>query len=456
MHILPKPAGAFRPNISKATWRRPALLGLALLVAVALLPQGRAVGARARGRIEGVVTFEGRPVRKALVVASSARMGERTGLANEYGFFSIDDLNDGAYVVTVSHPVYVAGDGSDASGGHRLVEVRDGGRVELNFSLSAGGVIKGRVRDAAGQPVVAQLVSYERDEAGPAFSPMLFRPAVLTDDQGRFRIYGLPVGRYRVAVGKPSGDIGKPTSPFSPTYFPGGASPAAAISLGAGQELDLGEMELRAAQRAFSAEIHFVEAERGEALPGFEFDLLRLGEGGAVVRTAFKADALGVARVENLQPGRYRIMPAVKNNGAQGAGGFSPVPFDIADRSVGPLTVKCDSALASVAGEVRIGERAPATELDCAVALREGDDLAAQDRPVYRVRLDREGRFRVTGLRRTVYTLVVLPLRPSLQFESATVDGRLLAEPNIVGVLRLDLGTDATGTVSINLSDSRH
>ena len=451
MHFLPKPARAFRPNILKATWRRPALLALALLSAAALLPQGRASGSRARagGRIEGVVTFEGRPVRKALVVAVSPEMGQRTGVADAHGFFSIGDLNDGAYVVTVSHPVYVAADDSGLSGGGRLVEVKGGDRVELNFSLTQGGVITGRARDAAGQPVVSQRVVYENAAPGAAFSPMDFRPDVLTDDRGRFRIYGLPPGQYRVGVGKEAGDIGKLPPPFSPAYYAG-----APARLGPGQQIDLGELELRAAGRGFSAEIIFVDEGRGEPLPGLDFDLLRVGAGGAVVRTAFKADARGVARIENLRPARYRVSPAVKNNGALGVRGFTPVSFDIEDANVSGITVKCDSATASVAGEVVIGGRAPATASDCTLALKEGEDLAAPDRPVYQVKLDAGGRFRVTGLRGAVYTLVVMPLKSSLRYESAAVDGQVFGEPNVVGVLRVDLGSGPK-MVRINLGESR-
>jgi uncharacterized surface anchored protein len=431
--------------------RTPLLLLLALAAAVVLLPCAAAVRpqSRGRGQIQGVVTFEGRPVRKALVLATSADAGQRAGVADENGFFSIGDLNDGAYVVTVSHPVYVAADESDPAAGNKLVEVKGGDRVEQNFSLTRGGVITGRVRDTAGQPAVGQRVVYEKAAPGAAFSPMSFRTDVLTDDQGRFRIYGLPPGQYRVGVGGQSGDLGKLPSPFSPAYY--AASP---VRLAPGQQLDLGELEVRAAGRGFSAEITFVDEEGGEPLAGLEFDLLRVGESGAVVRTAFRADARGVARIENLAPARYRVSPAVKNSGARGARGFSPVFFDIEDESVGGITVKCDSATASLAGEVRIGGRTPANASDCTLALKEGEDLAAPGRPAYAVKLDAAGRFRVTGLREGVYTLVVLPLKPSLRYESATLDGQVVGVPNVFGALRLDLGPGPR-TVTINLGESR-
>jgi hypothetical protein len=88
-------------------------------------------------------------------------------------------------------------------------------------------VIGGQVRDAAGNPAVSVRVAMTalNDNTGMPRTATLVR-IVESDNTGRFRIEGVPPGRY----GLMAGDVA------SPTYFPGtpDASKAAVITVAAG------------------------------------------------------------------------------------------------------------------------------------------------------------------------------------------------------------------------------
>lgn len=411
--------------------------------------------ASASGVITGNVKFEGNPVERALVQITSPDKTQKTGLTDGEGYYSISNLSAGTYFVTVVHPLYIVDAGESAIGGaHQLVEIKDDSRLTLNFSLTKGGVITGVAYDSSGQPVVDQQVYYERvDSADTSFSIMSFRPEVLTNAQGEFRIYGLPAGRYRVAIGRATNrEVGKLVTPFRVTYYPGVEEEAQAeiINLAAGRESNLGRLVVKAAQRTFQAEVRALDQETGALLIDFSFDILTVTAGEVNSRTTLKTGVDGRAKIKNLKPGRYLLLPAVANGGVE-TGDFPSVSFNILDKDVSDIVIQRTSATAYVSGEVKIENVFPASEMDCTLALKEGEDLAARDKPTYHVKLNAEGKFRIRGLRQTVYTLVILPLKPSLHYESAQLDGQLFRNPNIFGALRLDVQAGGTSVI-INLN----
>ena len=103
-------------------------------------------------------------------------------------------IRPGTYTVTVWGGGYVP---VQAPG----VEVREGRpapEVELLLSVR-GSVIRGRVRDAAGAPCPEALVAWR-----PLGGPLLRSRRECTadaDDEGAFRLTGLPAGRYLVSAG---------------------------------------------------------------------------------------------------------------------------------------------------------------------------------------------------------------------------------------------------------------
>ena len=91
-----------------------------------------------------------------------------------------------------------------------------------------GGALAGTVIDEFGDPVAGVRVEAVRVGNGPdAVAPPAI-PAVLTDDQGAYRLFGLTPGAYVVRVSTDaivSGSVSRADQGLAPVYFPGIPSP---------------------------------------------------------------------------------------------------------------------------------------------------------------------------------------------------------------------------------------
>jgi hypothetical protein len=159
---------------------------------------------------------------------SSAQPGPHVRMASGTteidGHFRIDGVPVGDYLAGAVKPGYLALDVgvSEEATDDKLrnviasiptVHVTEGQVASVNLSLHRGGVITGRVIFADGSPAIDtkvewQASNYDIDRARLApesrlrntlrefeYNPMQGRK-VETDDQGRYRIYGLPPGKY--------------------------------------------------------------------------------------------------------------------------------------------------------------------------------------------------------------------------------------------------------------------
>ena len=151
------------------------------------------------------------PVRLARVTLNSLEQGgaAETATTDAQGRFVFRALPAGRYALQASKRAWL-----DANyGASRLgragtpVAVADGETISgLVIPLTRGAVIAGTVRDAAGEPQPGLQVrvlrfvtrdgirSLERPSSANLNDPM-------TDDEGAYRVYGLPPGEYLVAAG---------------------------------------------------------------------------------------------------------------------------------------------------------------------------------------------------------------------------------------------------------------
>jgi hypothetical protein len=185
-----------------------------------------------------VAAETGAPIRRAQVSARSmeGRGGGVTSTDNE-GRFEIKDLPAGRFIVNVSKGGFVS-----TSFGQRRptdpgtpIDLADGQTAEkVNFILPRGSVITGRIVDDGGDPVAGAQVSAMRyafvsgaRRLVPAGGDGNMRP---TDDQGTFRLYGLPPGEYYVTANYRNFMMMMPglnnteADSYAPTYFPGTTS----------------------------------------------------------------------------------------------------------------------------------------------------------------------------------------------------------------------------------------
>jgi protocatechuate 3,4-dioxygenase beta subunit len=200
-----------------------------------------------------VLSVDGTPLRRALVRAMSAEgRGGGVSTTDPQGKFEIKELPAGRYTVSASKAGYVTMQFGqrrpEQSGSGTILDVLDKQIVEkIQFALPRGAVITGRVLDEFGEAIAGANVSASRYRFLGGTRRMTSSGADNTDDQGNFRIYGLPPGDYFVSgtLRSQAGMMFMPgmssteTEGYAPSYYPGTPNVAEAqrVTVKGGQEL---------------------------------------------------------------------------------------------------------------------------------------------------------------------------------------------------------------------------
>jgi hypothetical protein len=207
-----------------------------------LLAQGRrGGGARVQDRrppasstasIVGRVLTAGTdaPVRRAEVVALKADddptpRGRVTTTTDDEGRYQLDRLSPGEWRVTASKGGYFAWQ----FGQRRPFEIPPpitlarGQQFTADIPLTRGGAISGRVFGEFGEGLAGLQIKVYRVRLTQGYRRLqTVGAADLTDDNGAYRVYGLPPGDYYVAASlrvAPADSVVETT--YAPTYFPG-------------------------------------------------------------------------------------------------------------------------------------------------------------------------------------------------------------------------------------------
>ncbi len=202
--------------------------------------------AQARGRVVDGET--GRPLRHVLVRIFSSELREmHSRMTDDQGRFEFAALPPSHYRLVAQKDGYLSVDYGQTRPGDsgKALDLRGADKLEnLNFSLSRGAVITGRIVDEYGDPAVNIKVRALRYVFEHGEKRLTDEAVASTDDLGEYRLDGLVPARYYVSAAASRAQHPEPDSAledaedlYVPTYYPGSlnATGARTVTLALGQ-----------------------------------------------------------------------------------------------------------------------------------------------------------------------------------------------------------------------------
>lgn len=279
-----------------------------------------------------VLAATGGPVRRAQVRAMSMEgRGGGVTSTDANGNYEIKELPAGRYNITAGKGGFVQGSYGQRRPGEpgTPIDLSDGQAADkVNFVLSRGSVISGKIVDDGGEPVSGTMVAAVRYQFVAGARRLVpgggEGSTDRTDDQGSFRLFGLPPGDYYVSANNRNNMMVMPgvnnteSEGFAPTYFPGTPNIAEAtrVTVRAGQEMSGANFALIVARMA---------RVRGRAMnsrgePVASAMLMLTPDEPMVMSMSFNNAMVagdGTFQFANVPPGRYNLQ--VRPNGMQSA-----------------------------------------------------------------------------------------------------------------------------------------
>jgi hypothetical protein len=370
------------------------------------------------GSVSGKVTMGDKPVPRAVVLLTLSdrafgpdRTPPARATTDEEGRYRLTGVPAGNYTLAPSTPQFVVATETSFGQPGKTVTLGEGEEVAgLDFSLTRGAVIAGRVTDADGRPVIEQRLNMIRvDERGQRLPGSSFNPfGFSTDDRGAYRVYGLLPGRYKVSVGDAPDSgmvrIGFGGNVYARTFHPDviEESKAVVIDVTAGGEAADVDIKLGRASKTYVATGRIVDADSGKPLAN-----LMYGHGALMAQqtsmggfgwTNNRSNDNGEFRIEGLGPGRFAAFVVATE---QTDFYSDPAIFEVSESDVSGLEIKVRrgasiSGLAVIEGanDADALARGPRLELRAFV---QAEGVSA---PILApILINPDGSFRVTGLR---------------------------------------------------------
>ena len=284
-------------------------------------PRGTAV---LRGIIVAADTAS--PIRRAQVRVTSPDAREsRVATTDAQGRFEIRELPAGRYTMTASKGGFVSlqfGQRRPSESG-TPIELADAQTIDkITIALPRGSVLGGRVTDEFGEPVANASVTAWRYAYQAGARRMVPAPGAnnrdTTDDQGTYRLFGLPPGEYYVSAmlrgGGPevTDPMGEPSG-YAATYYPGTTNigEAQRVTIALAQEntgVNFGLIATRLVRVSGQ-----VMMSNGAPAPGGMVLLAPVSAAGgrAMIMqqggAGNRIDQTGMFRLPNVAPGRYQL-----------------------------------------------------------------------------------------------------------------------------------------------------
>jgi protocatechuate 3,4-dioxygenase beta subunit len=421
---------------------------VASLLLWAMLPIATAQTAQRQGTgiITGRVTFGEKPAANVPIAlypverAPGRRAVARTTTDFE-GRYRIVGVPTGRFNVVPIAPAFVGPNQGLFGEMGKTITIAESETVEkIDFALTRGGVITGRVTDADGSPVIGERVHLAqpgKQEGWRSFSTFN-QLMYMTDDRGIYRIYGLAPGKYTVSVGEEAGS-GAARFGFSGrgyyarTFHPDVTEEAKAtvIELGEGSEASNVDIVLGRKAKSFTATGRVVD-EQGKPVAG-----VRIGNGALVkegnrsriggMGWGSQSDAEGRFRLDGLVPGRYAAFVWSEDNLESYS---DAVTYEISDGDIQGLEIKLRrgssiSGVVVIEGTTDKATLAKLSQLSIGASV-EGEGVIAPN--FANVKIAPDGSFRLTGLRHGKLRLYLATYPPPKGFTLARVEREGVAQ----------------------------
>lgn len=196
-----------------------------------------------------VLSASGRPLAAARVFALRNGLTPRGAQTDAQGRFTIAQLAPGAYTLEASRRGYVnAQRGQErAAQSGRPVIVRDEEMVDgIDITLSRGTAVTGTIVDEHGEPLqgVGVRALQLRYTSGRTVAVNAGSRQRVTDDLGRYRLYGLLPGSYLVVAATDGPISGSRGRGYAPVFYPGTTDAVEALPVVAELGRDLSAIDL--------------------------------------------------------------------------------------------------------------------------------------------------------------------------------------------------------------------
>ena len=331
------------------------------------------------GTITGRVKLDGKPAPGVAVIAAPSSSDPAKTVEQMFntsaslkattdsdGVYRLEGVAAGKYRVAPFAPALVS---LDANSADEITVAEAADTDGIDFSLSPGGVITGKITDGEGRPVIGEKVSVKavdnvkaidklEGEASQAIYTMSGDRMHSTDDRGIYRIFGLRPGRYIVSAGRGS-DMMSAFMSQRPkrvqTYYPSVTDEARAkpVQVTAASEATGVDIQFSLADKGFLVSGRVVDSEKNTPIANAMVAFSKaqkaqtekqegagsVGVPGGLTTTNDK----GEFRFESVAPGSYRF-EATSVGALAGAGGSQfyadAVVFDVQSANVDKLVIK--------------------------------------------------------------------------------------------------------------------
>lgn len=312
-------------------------------------PQTKPAKKEAPCSISGKVTIKGKGAPGIVVGMRAGDFGSSgsrwtapyKATTDQDGNYKITNVSPGSYLIVPAAPAFV---NSGDPGGKTLIITAGEGVEGVDFTLTPGGVITGRVVDSENLPLIEEQVTLLPTDANIQIGRYMgWSGRIQTDDRGTYRIFGIPPRKYRVAVGQSEDSpfLGGPRrSRYKQTFSPGvtDSSKASIIEVTEGSEATNVDITAGRSLTTFAVSGRIINGETLQPLPNLRLGLQKIVTNGTeFMNLGSSSNSKGEFKLENVIPGKYEILLLPQANSGTRA---DTVGFEVVDSDVSGLLVK--------------------------------------------------------------------------------------------------------------------